>query len=77
VKDRDGAELLLRQARRLFPCIERIIDDAGYQGLTMAAAVRRCSTLRVEIVLPDGTALRVSETIGAAALHLVRAALRR
>lgn len=33
--------------------------------------------VRIEIVLPDGTALRVSETIGAATLHRVLAALRR
>jgi transposase len=32
---------------------------------------------RIEIVLPDGTALRVDETVGAAALHRVLAALRR
>jgi transposase len=32
---------------------------------------------RIEIVLPDGTALRVSETVGSAALHRVLAALRR
>jgi len=32
---------------------------------------------RMEIVLPDGTALRVSETVGAVALHRVLAALRR
>jgi transposase len=32
---------------------------------------------RIEIVLPDGTALRVSETVGAGALHRVLAALRR
>ena len=32
---------------------------------------------RIEIVLPDGTAVRVSETVGAAALHCVLAALRR
>ena len=32
---------------------------------------------RIEIVLPDGTALRVNETVGAAALHRVLAALRR
>jgi transposase len=31
---------------------------------------------RIEIVLPDGTALRVSETIGATALRRVLAALR-
>lgn len=32
---------------------------------------------RIEIVLPDGTTLRVSETVGAAGLHRVLAALRR
>ena len=32
---------------------------------------------RIEIVLPDGTMLRVSETVGAASLHRVLTALRR
>ncbi len=32
VQDRDGAETLLRQARRRFPFIERIVGDGGYQG---------------------------------------------
>lgn len=32
---------------------------------------------RIEIVLPDGTTLRVSETVGAGGLHRVLAALRR
>jgi transposase len=32
---------------------------------------------RIEIVLPDGTMLRVSETVGAVGLHRVLAALRR
>ena len=30
VQDRDGAEALLREARRSFPFLERIIADAGY-----------------------------------------------
>jgi hypothetical protein len=38
VQDRHGAEPLLRQARRLFPFVERIIGEAGYQGPMMAAA---------------------------------------
>ncbi len=50
VQDRDGAEPLLRQVRRLFPFIERIIGDAGYQGPKMAAAVRRTGTWTLEIV---------------------------
>ena len=50
VQDRDGAEPLLRQARRLFPFVERIIGDAGYQGPKMAAAVARTGTWTIEIV---------------------------
>ena len=34
-----GAEALLREARRSFPFLERIIGDAGYQGRKMEAAV--------------------------------------
>ena len=41
IQDRDGAEPLLRQARRQFSFIEWIIGDAGYQGAKMAAAVER------------------------------------
>lgn len=50
VQDRDGAEELLRQTRRLFPFIERVIGDAGYQGPKMAAAVARTGTWTLEIV---------------------------
>ncbi len=50
VQDRDGAEMLLRQAHRLFPFVERIIGDAGYQGPKMAAAVARTGTWTMEIV---------------------------
>src|ERR687890_121753 len=50
VQDRDGAETLLRRARRLFPFIERLIGDAGYQGPKMAAAVQRTGTWKIEIV---------------------------
>ena len=41
VQDRDGAETLLREARRTFPFMERIIADAGYQGRKMEAVVAR------------------------------------
>ena len=44
VQDRDGAEALLREARRSFPFLERIIADAGYQGRKMEAAVARTGT---------------------------------
>ena len=42
VQDRDGARLVLDQrTRRLFPFIERIFADAGYQGAKTAAAVAK------------------------------------
>ena len=44
VQDRDGAEALLREARRSFPFLERIIGDAGYQGRKMEAADRDLGT---------------------------------
>ena len=50
VQDRDGAEALLREARRTFPFIERIIGDAGYQGHKMEAAVARTGTWSLQIV---------------------------
>ena len=50
VQDRDGAEPLLRQARRLFPFIARLIGDAGHQGPKMAAAVARTGHWTIEIV---------------------------
>ena len=45
VQDRDGAEALLREARRSFPFLERIIGDAGYQGRKMETAVARTGNL--------------------------------
>ena len=50
VQDRDGAEPLLRQARRQFPFLERIIGDAGYQGPKMAAAVARTGPWELQII---------------------------
>ena len=50
VQDRDGAEALLREARRSFPFLERIIGDAGYQGRKMEAAVARTGTWELEII---------------------------
>ncbi len=44
VQHRDGAEPLLRQARRLFPFVERLIGDAAIRGqrwpLPLPAPVR-------------------------------------
>ena len=50
VQDRDGAEALLREARRSFPFIARIIGDAGYQGQKMQAAVARTGSWEFQIV---------------------------
>jgi hypothetical protein len=42
VQDRDGARLVLdRRTRRLFPFIERIFADAGYQGPVRCWRIRR------------------------------------
>jgi transposase len=50
VQDRDGAFLLLRRARRLFPFIKRIFADGGYAGEKMALAVWRTGTWRLQVV---------------------------
>jgi transposase len=50
VQDRDGAEAVLRDARRLFPLIARLIGDAGYRGPKMAAVVARTGSRALEIV---------------------------
>jgi transposase len=50
VQDRDGAYALLRRCRRLFPFIEVIFADGGYQGPKMAATVARTGAWRLEIV---------------------------
>ena len=50
IQDRDGAELVLRPARRLFPFVERIIGDGGYQGPIMAAVVAQTGRWAIEIV---------------------------
>lgn len=50
VQDRDGAEALLRQVRRSFPFIERVIADGGYQGPRMQAVISRTGHWALEIV---------------------------
>jgi transposase len=50
VQDRDGAFLLLRRARRLFPFIKRIFADGGYAGDKMALVVWRTGAWKLEIV---------------------------
>jgi transposase len=50
VQDRDGAAELLRRARRLFPFVEVIFADGGYQGPKMAAVVAKTGTWKLQIV---------------------------
>jgi transposase len=51
VQDRDGIRLVLdRRTRRLFPFIERIFADAGYQGQAVAAAIAKIGIWTIEIV---------------------------
>ena len=50
VQDRDGAEELLRRTRRLFPFVEVIFADGGYQGPVMAAVTAKTGRWRVEII---------------------------
>lgn len=50
IQDRDGAFQLLGRARRLFPFIERIFADGGYQGPKMAKVVARTGGWKLQIV---------------------------
>ena len=51
IQDRDGAALVLdKRTRALFPFIERIFADAGYQGPRVASAAARTGRWIVEIV---------------------------
>jgi transposase len=51
IQDRDGAALVLDpRTRALFPFIERIFADAGYQGPRVAKAAAETGSWIVEIV---------------------------
>lgn len=50
MRDSNGAEPSLHQVRRLFPFLERIIGDPGYQEPKMAAAVARTDTQNIDVV---------------------------
>jgi transposase len=51
IQDRDGARWVLdRRTRRLFPFIESIFADAGYQGPKTAAIVAKSGCWKLEIV---------------------------
>jgi hypothetical protein len=51
IQDRDGAVLVLdARTRRLFPFIQRIFADGGYQGPHLAQRVVKTGTWLIEIV---------------------------
>jgi hypothetical protein len=51
IQDRDGVALVLdRRTRRLFPFIERIYGDGGYQGPKAARAAANTGCWTVEVV---------------------------
>lgn len=51
IQDRDGAALVLDQrTRALFPFIQVIFADGGYQGEAAAAKIAEAGTWRLEIV---------------------------
>src|SRR3954452_5834106 len=49
-QDRDGCLGVLKEVRRLFPFLERVIADGAYQGRETARAVRRAARAKLEIV---------------------------
>jgi len=50
VQDRDGAVPLLKEVRRLFPFLQKIIGDGAYQGPQLAAAMRAIADWQLDIV---------------------------
>jgi transposase len=51
IQDRDGVALVLnKRTRRLFPFIERVFADGGYQGPKAANAAALTGTWRIDIV---------------------------
>src|SRR5215510_13102894 len=58
IQDRDGMTLVLdRRTRRLFPFIERIYGDGGYQGPKAARAAAKTGCWTIEIVGRPPTAV--------------------
>ena len=47
---------MLKEVRRLFPFVERIFADGGYQGAATAAAVHELGVWHLEIVKRSDTA---------------------
>ena len=56
IQDRDGCLPVLKQVRRLFPFLQRIIADGAYQGTDTACAVRQAAGAPLAIVKRSDTA---------------------
>src|SRR5512134_1895132 len=50
IQDRDGCLPVLKQVRRLFPFLQRIVADGAYQGTDTACAVRQAAGAPLQIV---------------------------
>jgi transposase len=58
IQDRDGVALVLdRRTRRLFPFIERVYGDGGYQGPKATKAAAQTGYWTIEIVGRSPTAV--------------------
>jgi transposase len=56
LQDRDGCIPVLKEVRRLFPFLRRIIADGGYPGTDTACAVRQAAGAPLQIVRRSDTA---------------------
>ncbi len=60
IQDRDGGPLLLKDTRKLFPFLVKVIADAAYQGPRVATALAAIADRQIEIVKrADGTGFEV------------------
>ena len=53
LQDRDGCLGVLKEVRRLFPFLERVVADGAYQGKETARAVRRAAGARASDFYTD------------------------
>ncbi len=53
IQDRDGAVIVLKQVRKLFPFLELIWADGGYRGPKLAKEFQKIASWKLEIVKRD------------------------
>jgi len=56
IQDRDGAPLLLRSVRHLFPWLRHVFADGGYAGPKLETALAQIGTWELEIIKRSDTA---------------------